>query len=331
MSIDFLLLEKILKENNSFLITTHVNPDADAISSEIALYEILNQLGKKIRIVNYSSTPYYLKFLDTENLIEKFEDSKHSAVLKESDVLIVVDLNNPKRLVKMEKHLLESKGLKICLDHHQNAEDFVDYMFGDVSYAATCHVIADFIEKTGIAEITYKIAVPIYAGIMTDLGSFRFEKTTAEVHRLVAKLIDAGANPVEIYNEIYDQNNYSKLKLLGECLASIQFNRNYEIAFMVIRREEIQRFGADESEVDGFVNYCLSIKGVKIGLLFFELHDGVKISFRSKNNIKVNLLAEEFGGGGHQSAAGTRLFNTKLDDIILKVITAAEVYINNSV
>ncbi len=330
MTIDFSLLEKILKENNSFLITTHVNPDADAIGSEIAMYEILKTLGKKVRIVNYSATPYYLMFLDPEMLIEKFEESKHSEALNESDVIIVVDLNNPKRLVKMEKNLLASKSIKICLDHHQNAEDFVDYMFSDVSYSATCHVIADFIEKTRITEITHEIAVPVYAGIMTDLGSFRFEKTTAEVHRLIAKLLDAGANPVEIYNEIYDQNNYSKLKLLGESLSNIQFNKNYEIAFMVIHRDTIQRFGADESEVDGFVNYCLSIKGVKIGLLFFELHDGVKISFRSKNNIKVNLLAEEFGGGGHQSAAGTRLFNTKLDDIINKVISAAEEYLTTS-
>ncbi len=262
--------------------------------------------------------------MDKENVIETFDEGKHPSIINESEVLVIVDLNNPKRLVKMEKFVVAGKGLKICIDHHQNGEDFVDHLFGDVSYSASCHVIADFIYKTGIIEITKEIAVPIYAGIMTDLGSFRFDKTTAEVHRLVAGLLEAGANPVEIYNEIYDQSNYSKLKLLGESLSSIQFNKSYEIAFMVIHRDVIKRFGADESEVDGFVNYCLSIKGVKIGLLFFELKDGVKISFRSKNNIKVNLLAEKFGGGGHQSASGARLFNVKFDKIIEKVIAAAE-------
>lgn len=318
-----------MRGNNSFLITTHVNPDADAIGSEMALYNILIGLGKKVRIVNYSPTPYYLSFLDGKNVIESFDEDIHSNTLNEPDVIIIVDLNNPKRLVKMEKLLVASNKLKVCLDHHQNAEDFVDHLFGDTDYAATCHLIADFIESTKIAEITKELAIPIYSGIMTDLGSFRFEKTTADIHRLVAKLLDAGANPSEIYNQIYDQNNYSKLKLLGESLSTIKFNKNYEIAFMVIHREAIQRFGADESEVDGFVNYCLSIKGVKIGLLFFELQDGVKISFRSKDNIKVNLLAEEFGGGGHQSASGARLFNIKLDDIIKKVIYTAETYLNN--
>ena len=322
--IDFNLLAHIVKLNNSFLLSTHVNPDADAIGSEIAFYLILKKLGKEVYIINHSSTPYFLKFLDTENVIEKFNEEKHSKLFKQVDVLVVIDLNYANRLVREEKYFRESSRLKICLDHHQSPEKFVDHCFNDASYAATAHIIFDFIKQTDIVKLTKEIAIPIYAGIMTDLGSFRFERTTPEIHRITAELLEAGVNPVEVYDNIYDQSNFSKIKLLGESLSSIQLNSAKEIAYMVVTRDAINRTQADEAEVDGFVNYCLSIKGVKLALLFYELNDGIKISFRSKGEIPVHKLAQKFGGGGHINASGTRLFNVDLDETISNVIKAAE-------
>jgi phosphoesterase RecJ-like protein len=322
--IDFNLLAQIVKLNNSFLLSTHVNPDGDAIGSEIAFYLMLKKLGKEVYIINHSSTPYFLRFLDPENIIEKFNEEKHAKLFKQADVLVVIDLNYANRLVKEEKFFRESKRLKICLDHHQNPEKFVDHCFNDSSYAATAHIIFDFIKQTDIVKLSKDIAVPIYAGIMTDLGSFRFERTTPEIHRITAELLEAGVNPVEVYDNIYDQSNFSKIKLLGESLSSIQLNANKEIAYMVVTREAINRTQAEEAEVDGLVNYCLSIKGVQIALLFFELKDGIKISFRSKGEIPVHKLAQKFGGGGHLNASGTRLFNVKLDETINNVLKAAE-------
>jgi phosphoesterase RecJ-like protein len=324
LMIDFNLLAQIVKLNNSFLLSTHVNPDADAIGSEIAFYLVLKKLGKEVYIINHSSTPYFLKFLDTENVIEKFDEVKHSKLFKQVDVLAVIDLNYANRLVKEEKIFRESSRLKICIDHHQNPEKFVDHCFNDTSYAATAHIIFDFIKQTSIVKLTKEIAVPIYAGIMTDLGSFRFERTTPEIHRITAELLDAGVNPVEVYDKIYDQSNFSKIKLLGESLSSIQLNPSGEIAYMIISHEAINRTQADEAEVDGFVNYCLSIRGVKLALLFFELKDGIKISFRSKGKIPVNKLAEKFGGGGHLNASGTKLINVNLDETVGNVVKAAE-------
>jgi len=325
--IDFKLIEKIFKENNSFLITTHVNPDADAIGSEIAVYNILKDLGKTAYIINYGSTPYNMKFLDPENIIQHFNEEKHRHLFNEVDVLVALDFNNPSRIVKMQNGFINSTKLKICIDHHQNPANFANYLFVDPTYAATGHIIYDFIASTNIVELTKEIAVPIYAAIMTDTGSFRFERTTAEIHRITAELIEAGANPTEIYDRIFDQSNFGKIKLLGETLSSISLNETKEIAYMIITQEAMDRTGADESEIDGFVNYCLSIVGVKIGILFLELNDGIKLSFRSKEQIPVNKLAAEYGGGGHLNASGARLFNIKLNSFVEGVIKEAEKYL----
>jgi len=326
--LDYKTLADILNNNNNFVITTHVNPDADAIGSEMAVYQILKELGKTIHVVNYSATPYNLTFLDKDKVIKKYNPDIHDSFFDEADVLIALDFNSPKRIVKMEPVFTKSKALKVCIDHHQHPADFVDHAFIDVSYAATAHILFEFIIETNIVELFKEIAVPLYAAIMTDTGSFRFDRTTAEIHRIAAELLEAGVEPSEIYDCIYDQSKIGKLKLLGECLSNISLTPDGQIAYITITQDALIKSGAEESEVDGFVNYCLSIQGVKIGLLFFELKDGLKISLRSKGTIPVNMLAEELGGGGHTNAAGTRVFNQQLNGYIDMVLEKAGKYLN---
>jgi phosphoesterase RecJ-like protein len=325
--IDFLQLSKIISENKSFLLTTHVNPDADAIGSELAFYRILKKLGKTARIVNHSETPYILLFLDTDSVVEKYEKEKHDMLFYESDVIVALDFNSSQRVASMQMAFENSKKLKICIDHHPHPSPFADHFFVDSSYSATGHVLYDFIKKTNIVVPDKSIAIPIYAAIMTDTGSFRFDKTTADLHRLIAELIDLGADPTYIYDKIYDESRYSKIRLLGECLSTIRMTPSKEIAYIVITQQALKISGADEADIDGFVNYCLSIKGVKMGLLFFELENGLKVSLRSKGSIPVNLLAEEFGGGGHLNASGIRVSDVKLNDFISIILEAAERYI----
>src|ERR1035438_3698145 len=134
--IDFQLLKKIISDGNSFLITTHVNPDADALGSEIALYLILKELGKESFIVNYSVTPYNLLFLDKSGAIETYDEEKHSPVINSVDVIIALDFNRWDRTVKMKQVLTQSKALKICIDHHLDPENFADHFFIDTDYSA---------------------------------------------------------------------------------------------------------------------------------------------------------------------------------------------------
>ena len=328
--IDFQKLRSLIEQNQTYLLTTHVNPDADALGSAISLYYVLKKLGKEARVVNHSETPYNLAFLDPENIIEKYNPELHDSLFEESDAIVALDLNQANRIVSMEGKFRESNSTKICIDHHKDAENFVDFLFTDENYAATAEIIFDLIEHTKIAELDYNIALQIYAGIITDTGSFRYERTTARTHRIIAKLIEAGVNPEIISDEIYYQNDFSKFKLLAESLSTLSLSGEGKIAYMLVTQEAIKRTGAIEADVDGFVSYCMSVKNVKIGLLFYELKDGFKISFRSKGNIPINKLAGEFGGGGHFHAGGTRLYNESLDEYIPKVLATAEKYIKES-
>jgi phosphoesterase RecJ-like protein len=328
---DFFQLKKIISENNSFLLTTHVNPDADAIGSEIALYNILKKLGKKVYIINHSITPYNLLFLDPDNKIENYSEEKHIPVFDEADVLVALDFNRSERIVRMTDAFIKSKKIKICIDHHQEPENFCDYYFIDPLYSATGEIIYDFVKKTGIVELDYSIAKPVYAAIMTDTGSFRFERTTPGLHRIVAELLELKVNPNEVYDSIYDQSKFSKIRLLGKTLDSMQlYGKNNEVAYMVLYQDAFKMLGAYESDTDSFVNYALSVENVKIGMLFIELKEGFKVSFRSKGTIPVNKLAAEFGGGGHINAAGLRIPGGILTDYIPVLLQKAEDYINKN-
>jgi bifunctional oligoribonuclease and PAP phosphatase NrnA len=330
LMIDFKKLTDIINANQSFLITTHVNPDADAIGSEIAFYELLKMLGKKSVIVNHSETPYNLNFLDAEIVIEKFDETLHKTSFNTSDVLVAMDFNRSDRMVSMQKVFIESKLLKICIDHHQDPEDFVDIQFIDSEYAATGHILLDFIKRTKIVSITKDIAAPLYAAIMTDTGSFRFERTTAELHRSVAELLDTGIDPTSIYDQLYDESRLSKIKLLGRSLNSLKLISNDSIGYMILTQKDFNELKAMESDTENFVNFIISIEGVKLGLLFIELKNGFKVSFRSKGKVPVNKLAGVFGGGGHINAAGARFTEANMTNMIPKILKEAEVFFYNN-
>jgi bifunctional oligoribonuclease and PAP phosphatase NrnA len=328
--IDFELLKNIILNNNSFLLTTHVNPDADAIGSEMALYFILKELKKEVYIINHNATPYNLLFLDKENIIEQFDEEKHTKIFNEVDVLAAVDFNRSDRMVRLQQGFLSSSKLKITIDHHQDPEDFVSHHFVDQNYSATGEIIYDFIKKTNIVQLSFETALPIYAAIMTDTGSFRFERTTPEIHLIAADLLNHNVDPSEVFDAIYDQSRFNKIKLLGEALTTMQlYGSNKEIGYIVIYQESFRKTEAYEFDTDGFVNFCMSVEGVKIGLMFIELKDGFKVSFRSKGKIPVNKLAAEFGGGGHTNAAGARFKTGSLIEFIPKILLKAEEYLKS--
>jgi phosphoesterase RecJ-like protein len=257
---DFVKLKEIILSHDSFLLTTHVNPDADAIGSEIAFYLILKSLGKRTRIVNHHATPYNLEFLDIDKKIEKYNPDLHKNIFDEAEVLVALDFNRSDRMVSMTKAFNGSKKIRVCIDHHQDAEDFADAYFVDTDYCATGHIIFDFIKKTNIIPLTYEIAYQVYAAIMTDTGSFRFERTTPEIHQIAAELLGKGVIPGDVYDKIYDQGKFSKIRLLGKALDSLKLYGDVKkISYMVLTQDDFKDIKAIESDTDNFVNYCLSI------------------------------------------------------------------------
>jgi phosphoesterase RecJ-like protein len=324
---DFSELKKIIDEHSSFILSTHVNPDADAIGSELAFYLFLRKLEKRVKIINHNATPYNLEFLDTKGVIEKFNADKHTDVINSFEVFVLLDLNSAARIKSMESNFRSFKGIKICIDHHQDPEEVFDFIFGGTDYCATSEIIYEFIKYNNTVGIDYSIANQLYAGIMTDTGSFRFERTSSHIHEIAADLLSHGVNPTEMYDNIYNQFQFGRVKLLGEALHSITLDSSKQIAYMTVTHKDLTKYFASEDDIDGFVNYCLTIQDVKIGILFYEMNDGIKMSFRSKADITVNKLAAEFGGGGHINASGARLYHVKMHEIIEKVINAAQKYL----
>lgn len=327
MQIDFTKISKIISENNSFLITSHLNPDADAIGSSLAFLYLIKGLGKKGKIINYSPTPYYLEFLDVHNEIEIFNTEKHKDDFENFDVLVALDFQQLSRIGEMQDYFRRSSKIKLCIDHHEFPENFTEYLFIDTSYASTGEMIFDLIKNINLS-IDSNIAQALYAAIMTDTGSFRFDRTTSKTHLRVAELLETGINPNTIYRNIYDSGKIEKLRLLGKCLLSLKFNSTKQIAFMEIHQQDLLEFGISEADTEGFVNYCLSIQNVKAGLLFFETKEGFKVSLRSIGNLPVNKVAKVFGGGGHMNAAGIRISNSKIEEYQDKIISEIEKYLN---
>jgi len=327
--INYYQLQDLLLKYNSFVITTHVNPDADAIGSEMAMYYILKELNKDVRIVNYSGTPYNLFFMDPNNVIEKYLPDTHDEILLKAESIIAVDFNRSERVVKMKDAFTASPAAKICIDHHLDPEGFTIHYFADESQSSTGQIIYEFIKKTSIVKLNYNIAYNVYAAIMTDTGSFRFDRTNSHIHRIAAELLETGVDPTFIYDNIFDQSKFSKLQLLGRALNSVKlFGNSGGLSYMILTQKDFAETGAIESDTDGFVNFALSVENVRIGILFIELKEGFKISFRSKGNFPVNKLAGEFGGGGHNNAAGARIFNKNLYEYLPQVLTKAEEYFN---
>lgn len=318
--INFNRFKEIIDKHTNFVITSHINPDGDAIGSEIALAYFLRKLSKRVWIINHSRTPSNFLFLDEENLIQKYEPGLDEWILS-ADVLAAIDFNSISRVKSMIDVFTKSKALKICIDHHSNPQNFVDELFCDTEYSATGEIIYELIQFYNSNLIDKKIADNLYAAIMTDTGSFRFERTTPRVHQIIAELIQKGANPTELFNKIYNELSFEKVRLMGEAIKNIKTDFDGKISYMVIDRKLLKKSDATEEDVDGFVNFCLAIKSVQVGILFFELTDGVKASLRSKNTFAVSRLAEKFGGGGHINAAGIRFSNLKLDEVIPKLLT----------
>ena len=196
-------LFETLQSKQTFIITCHVNPDADAIGSELAVAGILDQLGKSYRIVNSSSTPYNLKFLDSNGVIEKYNPVEHEDYILNCDAAIFLDLNQINRTAKMMTLFERSKALKICIDHHKDPENFADMNIVDESKSSTGEILYDLIKGRKELEFDYNIAFAIYSAIMTDTGSFRFSKTTADLLLKVSDLLRFGLKTEEIYDKIF--------------------------------------------------------------------------------------------------------------------------------
>jgi len=322
-------IANLIDDNDDFVLTSHVNPDGDSIGSELALYTYIINKGKKAKVINYSETPSNYVFLDEKNVIEKFEESKHRNDLESADVIVVLDTNEYSRLRTMEPYIRASKAKKICIDHHlgDNSKDFNLY-FTDVESPATGEILYRFFTETGRENsINYDVALSLYTAIMTDTGSFRFERTTPYTHRAAASLIEKGVDPFKVYSRVYNESTEGKLKLLARFLNNIKTEYEEKLVYSTLRQKDFEDTGTVEMDTDGFSANLMTIATVALSIVILETPRGIKLSFRSNDNIYSNELAREFQGGGHKNAAGAFVPGGSFERIRDEVIEKSKKYI----
>lgn len=309
---DILEIKQLLQSTKKIVIVPHKNPDGDAMGSTLALYHYLISLNHDAIVIAPNDYPEFLKWLPGDNkvLIHESNTEQANELIAAADLIFTLDFNALHRTGEMEQPLANSKAIKILIDHHQQPDSYANYVYSDVSMCATSQMIYHFFEMLSTTEtITPAIATCLYVGIMTDTGSFRFPSTTSTTHRVIADLIDKGANNSKIHNNVYDTNSYNKLQLLGCALNNLRVVPEFNTAYISLSEEELSTYQFRKGDTEGVVNYGLSIDGIKFAVIFIEhKQEGiVKISLRSKGDFDVNLLAREhFNGGGHVNAAGGR-------------------------
>lgn len=316
--------KKIFLNAKSIIISTHTNPDGDALGSSLALHRFALKIGKSSRILADTQLSVNLALFN-QNEYEVYDYTKHVGLIENADAIFILDLNDSKRLKSLEKNILESRAKKVMIDHHLEPNDFADAYYVDTDASSTAELVFKFIKNLDVAKLDNKIAEALYLGIMTDSGSFRFPRTDAELHRIVAELIEFGADPVSIYDNVYNQNSLLLTKLVGEVMTNIRLYCDDKLCIMTISRELLKKYKATNQDLEGFVEKTLSVAGVQIGAMISEMEDKdeIRISLRSKGDYSVREIAMYFGGGGHFHASGARCYECSLDDAKSKIVELA--------
>lgn len=306
-------LKKLLSTPQNIVIIPHRNPDGDAIGSSLALFHYLKE-KHYVTVVAPNDYPEFLKWMPSSSEVKLFDkqNKQSKRALEAASIVFLLDFNALHRIGDdMQKTVEQFKGIFVMIDHHQEPDTSItDYIYSDTSICSTAQMVYHFLEKLGTtSKINSDIASCLYAGIMTDTGSFRFPSTTSTTHRIIADLIGKGANNAQIHNNVYDVNSFGRLQLLGRALSNLKVEKNYRAAYIILSQEELNQFNFQKGDTEGVVNYALSLKGIVFAAIFIEDVEQkiIKMSLRSKGKFSVNKFARtHFNGGGHDNAAGGR-------------------------
>jgi len=305
-------VKNLLNSPKNIVVVGHKNPDGDAIGSCLGLSNFLRQKGHHVTTLMPNDFPEFLKWIPEATDITTYEKEveKSKELVTNADLIFTLDFNALNRTGGLQGLLETAKADFVLIDHHQQPDDYASVIYSDVTICSTSQMVYHFMEALdGLGFMNSEIATQLYVGIMTDTGSFRFPATTATTHRVIASLIEAGANNSEIHQNIYDTNSPDRLKLLGTALNNLVMLPEYHTAFITISQEELNTNNFKKGDTEGFVNYALSMKGVVFAIIFIEnkQEDIIKISLRSKGNFSVNEFSRKYyNGGGHTNAAGGR-------------------------
>jgi bifunctional oligoribonuclease and PAP phosphatase NrnA len=308
-------LSKLLFHSTNILGICHINPDGDAIGSLLAFYHYLNSKGIKAGMMSPNNLQEFLKWMDGAEMINIYVNDRKKCrkLIQDADLIVMFDFNHSDRLGEAEKFVLDSKAKKVIIDHHLDAQDFVDLTISDIYKSSTSELIYEVVqEMNGEKYMSKPFAEAIYVGIITDTGNFEHGAYSGNTFRILAEMFDFGIERDRIFNLVYNNFSSDRLRLRGLALDNrMVVLPEYRTAYIYLTKADLSQYNYKKGDTEGFVNMPLSIKGIVFTALFVEKEGFVKLSFRSKGRFSVNDFAKKhFNGGGHLNAAGGDHYDT---------------------
>lgn len=311
-------IAKFILESKKIGITYHVSPDGDAVGSVLALFNALKSLNKDCYIISKDTLSENLKFLKGSDEIT----GEITEPVDETDIVVVLDCGN---LERVSANLKEFTGTIINIDHHISNDKYGDINYIDSNAAATAEIVFELLNLMGISfekedSVIKDIGTCMYTSIVTDTGAYRHSNVTERTHKISATLKKIGVDNTFIYQSLFDNKDFSRIKLIGKALSNMQLILNGKVALLEIDKNFTADLGIDIGDTSDIISYGLQIKGVEVTLLLKEVEDGVKASLRAKSYVDVRKIAEVFGGGGHIRASGIKIKNMSMEEAKYEIL-----------
>jgi phosphoesterase RecJ-like protein len=305
MPLDWRPFVELVREHTSFVLTSHMRPDCDAIGSELAMAIALRALGKQVRIVNADPVPPHIAFIDPRRDVAVLDRDVMADQLR-PDVLIVLDTSAWNQLGPMAEVVRNTAARKVVIDHHASQDDMGALLFKDTDSEATGRLVLAAVDALGVT-VTPEMATALFTAIATDTGWFRFNSVSALTFAAAGRLVHSGAHPASIFAALYEQNSLARLHLQGRILINARSELGGRLIYSTATPQDLAETGAEATDTEDVVNRLLGVAGVEVALLFLELEPReTKVSLRSRTGFDVRRIAEQFGGGGHAAASGVR-------------------------
>ena len=324
---------ELISTPKNIVITTHFKPDADALGSSLGLSGYLKKKGHTVTVITPSDYPKFIAWMSGNEEVINYEDyknrGKNNRLIANADIIFCLDFSVLARIEAMADVVRQSKAVKVMIDHHTFPEDFAEFTYHDTNAAATAQLIFQLVVLLGDkALLDIPICECLYAGIMTDTGSFRHPSTTPAVHRIAADIMELGVNTNLIHRRIYDSSTMERMKFLGYVISEkLVVLPEYRVAYFTVTEEELKKYNSQTGDTKGIVNYGLQIEGIVMSIIIVDRPEAVKMSFRSVEEFAVNQLASKyFNGGGHKNASGGKTTGIGLQATIERLLSILPEY-----
>ena len=308
-------LQQLLERPGQHIVLlSHTNPDGDAIGSSLAWARLMERMGHTVSCIVPNKFPYFLDWMPGigEVLIFKNDPEKSAEAVAKADLLFCMDFNAISRLEALSDLIAaNTSARRVLIDHHLSPREPFEVNFSHPESSSTAFVVYSLIERMfGLEAITREMAECLYVGMMTDTGNFSFSFLTPELYRAVAVLAETGMDIPAIHNNVYNAYTADRARLFGYAInRKMELIHGGTVAYMSLTEQEMRRFRFQQGDSEGFVNYALSIKKIRMSAMFLAHHRFIRISLRSRGEVDVNLFARKyFEGGGHHNAAGGKSY-----------------------